>query len=175
MPTVVAQNNEVRVVVVERAVVPSIAVRINTLMSVASSTSPVRVSSPGPQGAAGLAGGAYTMKTAAEALGGHRIVRATGASGAGYADANTVTHGDDVLGMTLGAVSLNAAVSIAANGQEVTEPSWSWTPLEPLFLGLGGLMTQTPPDDTTAAFSLVVGFATSPTSVLIRIGRPVYF
>jgi len=113
-------------------------------------------------------------KVADGALSGHRIIRATGPDTAGYASADDEAHADDVLGMTTGAAASGASVTYVAEG-EVIEPSWAWTPLEPLYLAADGLMTQVSPSSTDAAFSLVVGFATGPTSARIRIETPIYF
>lgn len=126
----------------------------------------------GPQGPPGPAGGTLIEKEAAQALGGHRIVRSTGADTCDYADNRYFEQGDDVLGLTLGAAAAGGTVFIV-NGSEVEEPSWAWTPLEPLYLGTDGLMTQTPPGPE-AAFTLVLGFATSATSAMIRTETPIY-
>lgn len=136
----------------------------------------VELGIPGPageQGPPGPAGGTLLEKIADQPLGGHRIVRATSATTCDYADSRDFEQGDDVLGLTLGATS-TGAVAYIVNGAEVVEPSWAWTPLEPLFLYQDGLLTQTPPGPD-AAFSLVVGFATSPTSAMIRVETPIYY
>lgn len=132
----------------------------------------VASSSPGVQGPAGADGGTYTTKLASAALGGHRIVRAVSATHVDYASADQITHGDDILGMTIGAASVGGTVQIV-DSQDVAEPSWAWTPQEPLYLGLNGLLTQTPPD-APSAIAVVVGFATSATSARIRIDPPIY-
>ena len=127
---------------------------------------------PGPQGPPGPAGGTAFVGTAASALSGHRIVR--GARDAlTYASAADPTHGDDVQGLTLGAAGAGEPVTVQ-DGDEVTEPSWSWTPLDPVFLGLDGLLTQDVPGDTLA-FSMSIGFATTPTSMVLRLDPPIYF
>lgn len=130
---------------------------------------------PGPQGPIGPAGGTTIEKMAAMPLGGHRIVRSTGVNMADYADNRYPEQGDDILGLTLSAASSGSMVAIA-NGNEVTEPSWNWIPQQPIFLGENGTITQTPPDpDGTAAFIVEVGFAQSPTTMMVRIGTSIYF
>lgn len=104
------------------------------------------------------------------ALGGHRIVRSQ-LGLASYASVDTVTHGDDVLGMTTEAVSAGAPVEILVSGRS-TEPSWNWAPGELLFLGVDGQMVQTPV--ANPAFDLVVGFAETATTIFIKIGDPIY-
>lgn len=125
----------------------------------------------GPQGPPGPAGGNVVQLQAVGVLGGHRVVRSV-PGGIGYASANNPLHGDDVVGITLQA-GADELINVQVAG-EVEEPSWDWTPQEPIFLGADGLLTQVPPEEP-AAFVLVFGFATSPTSIMIRIEPPIYF
>lgn len=128
----------------------------------------------GPQGAVGASGNTSFTKTAAQALGGHRVVRLISAAAVDYADNATLAHGDDVLGVTTGAASLGADVTVVRTG-EITEPSWNWTALEPLFLGRNGLLTQTAPSLAAGdVFSLQVGVALSATTALIDIDSAIY-
>ena len=53
----------------------------------------------------------------------------------------------------------------------MTEPSWSWQPHKPIWLGANGTITQTPADDVNL---LEVGIALSATSILIRIQSPIF-
>lgn len=149
--------------------IPDMGANVGTVTRVASV---IGVASTGIQGPPGQDGGAYITKFAASALGGHRIVRAVSATEVDYASSDTADHGDDVLGMTLGAAGLGDVV-LVANDQDITEPSWAWTPQAPLYLATNGQITQTPPD-APAAFALIVGFATSATSARIRIETPVF-
>jgi len=100
------------------------------------------VGPPGPAGAGG-AGTALT-KTAGTALSGHRAVVLDVSGEAIYADNTVLAHRDKVLGLTSGAASAGADVTIVSYG-EITEPSWTWTLDEPVFLGANGLLTQTAP------------------------------
>jgi hypothetical protein len=172
MPTIVRETGQARTVVVER---------LRTVASVQKQHVPVKVVAPGPQGAAGPAGPAgpsgdgVVNKIAAQILSGHRMVRSINATEADYASADEESHGDDVLGMTFGA-AIEGANVVVITDDEVTEPSWNWTPLEPLFLGINGLITQVAPNEGGGlAFSLVVGFATSATTARIRVETPIYF
>ena len=125
----------------------------------------------GPQGVPGPPGSGVVAGTAAEALGGHRMVR--GARDAlTYATNTDASHADDIQGLTLGAAAAGAGVLLQRAG-DVTEPSWSWTPETPVFLGPNGQLTQTPPDDS-AAFTLCVGFAATPTTLVLRFEAPIY-
>jgi len=125
----------------------------------------------GPQGVPGPPGSDVVAGTAAEALGGHRMVR--GARDAlTYATNTDANHADDIQGLTLGAAAAGAGVLLQRAG-DVTEPSWSWIPETPVFLGPNGQLTQTPPDDS-AAFTLCVGFASTPTTLVLRFEAPIY-
>lgn len=125
----------------------------------------------GPEGPPGPAGGNVVQLQAVGVLGGHRVVRSV-PGGIGYASANDPAHGDDVVGLTLQA-GADEPINVQVAG-EVVEPSWDWAPQEPIFLGADGMLTQVPPEEP-AAFVLVFGFATSPTSLMIRIEPPIYF
>ncbi len=124
----------------------------------------VEVAQPGASSSSTAASDALILtRTAVQALGGHRIVRAAGNGRVDYADANEASHGDDVLGLTLHACDAGASVQVLAQGA-VTEPSWGFTPQEPVFLGNAGQLTQTP---AGTAFDLVCGFAETATAVLV--------
>lgn len=124
-----------------------------------------------------VAGASNSIQRLADAdMSGHRIVRATGADTCGYASVADAAHADDVLGLTIGA-ALTGQMATIIDGTSITELSWAWTPLEPLFLGFDGLLTQTPPTayDSAAQFVLPVGFAQSPTTIMVRIGTAIYY
>ena len=125
----------------------------------------------GAQGDIGPSGGVAESRIASEDLGGHRVVRSTGAGTAGYASSDNVLHGDDTLGMTLGAVSAGGTVSVLRVGP-VTHAGWAWTAGEPVFLGLNGLPTQTAPE---TGFAQVIGHAESATTLFLSIEPTVYF
>lgn len=189
MPVIVSKAQSPRVVVVSRratagvtekgtaAVIvdrptPVAAVRADTR---AVAVVGVGVQGPeGPAGPPGPAGGDVFTRLADAAIGGHRVVRSTGQGRAGYADAGLEAHGDDVLGITLHAAGEGEPVQIQGSG-EIAEPSWAWQPQQPIFLTCAGLLTQEPPDQDNAAFILVLGFATSATSMQVRIESPIYF
>lgn len=126
----------------------------------------------GPQGPPGPAGGNAIQVMAVGILGSTRVVRSV-PGGASYASSTDPDHGDDVLGITLQA-GTDELINVQVAG-DMTEPSWNWVPQEPVFLGANGMLTQVPPEDPADAFVLVIGFATSPTSIMIRIESPIYF
>ena len=124
----------------------------------------------GPQGVPGPSGTAVVLPFVADgALGGNRVVRPTTLGKVGYADSATPAHANIVLGITVGAANDGAAVSVQVSGP-MTEPSWTWTPDAPVFCGLAGALTQTPP---TAGFSLIVGVATGATTIAIGVKQPI--
>lgn len=134
----------------------------------------------GPAGPRGLRGerglpgapgtGATAVpRTALDVLSGHRAVRAVDDGTVAVCDAGTLSHAATFLGVSRDAASAGAPVSVQTEG-ELIEPSWSWTPGLPVFVGASGALTQTSP---AAGFALVVGFAQSPTSLWIQPRPPV--
>ena len=93
---------------------------------------PVIATVIGPRGITG----AQTV-TAIEALGGHRAVTADGYH-------CTPTTLDKLAGITKGAASIGNLAAIQTSGY-MTEPSWSWTPDAPIFVGASGVLTQSAP------------------------------
>lgn len=88
----------------------------------------------GPQGSPGQAG---IPVVAAVALGGHRAVTVFGQ----YAE-----PGDEniLAGITTSAVAAGDT-SYPIRAGIITEPSWSWTPNQPIFIASSGVLTQSPP------------------------------
>jgi hypothetical protein len=128
----------------------------------------------GPQGERGLSAEAAGLtRTADGALGGHRIVRSTGAGTAGYASADNPLHGDDTLGMTTGAAGDGAAVTIQT-GDSIAMDGWAWTPGEPVFLGLDGQPTQQV-NYEGFAFVQAIGFASDATTLVLQLQPAIYF
>lgn len=122
----------------------------------------------GPPGPPGELGAAFVEFPAAIDLGGHRAVRLL-AGEAIYADHASIIDANVVLGITRGAAAAGAVAQIQFGGL-MTEPSWSWTPDLPVFVGVAGVLTQTPP---ASGFSLIVGIATRPIQILIGAKLPI--
>lgn len=123
----------------------------------------------GPIGPAGPAGdGSKLTKIANTAIGGHRVVMASGANNTAIADKDTPSHMHLVIGITEGAVMAGNPATIVARG-ELVEPSWSFA-VGPVYLGNNGLITQTAP---ATGFILKIGTAIAPTVLLIDIGAPI--
>ena len=108
--------------------------------------------------------------TAAEDLGGHRLVVLDSSGQAAYADQTNLYHAGRVLGLTTGSAVSGAVATIQTFG-EISESSWNWNPvLARVFLSTNGLLTQTPP---TSGFLCVVGFPISATRLFIDVQPPV--
>lgn len=113
---------------------------------------------PGPQGPPGNA----LMVVAAEPLGGHRVVTASGFL-CGPENANA-------------AVGITKTASVTGDTSEVVvqgimeEASWSWTPEAPIFVGSAGVLTQTTP---SSGLIRRVGWATSPTTINVDFLPPI--
>lgn len=116
----------------------------------------------GPPGPAGPAGGAELTRAAAQALGGHRVVRALGDGSVNYASADEIAHAELILGVTMEAAAMGASVRVRSAG-EISEGSWAWA-LGPVFCGLNGVLTQTPP---ASGFLRQIGFADAADRIII--------
>lgn len=123
----------------------------------------------GPMGPPGPAGGSTIVKAAAQALGGHRVVKTAPDAKVDYPDHGAPDDGGLILGVTAGAAGPGAAVVVHMSG-EIDEGSWSWF-LGPVFCGADGALTQTPP--AGAAWLRQVGIATAPTRLLVDL-QPAY-
>lgn len=133
------------------------------------SISIIESATQGPTGPPGPVGSPYLTLTADGPLSGRRVVRSTTGGKAGYADSGTPAHANLVLGITTSAAADGADVFIQLSGL-IVEPTWAWAANQTVFCGLNGVLTQTPP---TAGFSLVVGVATSPTSLAVDVKQPI--
>lgn len=135
----------------------------------------VEVSSPGPQGPQGPPGDAGITDSllrsfmAGEDLSGHQVVIR-------QADNTVITASNDALAevhgplwMTTEAASLGQPVEVLIFGN-FQEPSWTWTPGQPIYLGLAGVMTQTPPLAPVASFLVQIAYATGPDSIFYSQG-----
>lgn len=134
----------------------------------------VEVAEQGPAGAPGIpgpAGGASMSFTATTPIGGHRVLALDASGAVIYADNSTLAHAANLIGLSLNAASSGGAISVLRGG-EVIEPTWTWTPLLPVYLGINGLLTQTAPV-FPAAFSLIVGFPIAPDTLFFAVREPI--
>lgn len=127
---------------------------------------------PGPPGPPGEAGDGTFSVTADVPLGGHRLVATDGMGGIDYAGCDVQGDLPAVLGMTTHAAEAGEVVALRRVG-EIEESSWTWTPGQPVYLGLDGVPTQSLPPE--AVFGLIVGIPTSPTKLFMAPREPVSF
>jgi hypothetical protein len=130
----------------------------------------------GPQGIQGVQGVQGAQGTAttypypcAEPISAHRVVRLNQAGQLEYASCDNLSHKNSILGISVTAGNVSEITNVA-RVDTLIEPTWSWVPNEPLYLGINGFITQTPP---TSLFLLSVGVALSPTKIFINIGIPI--
>jgi len=104
---------------------------------------------------------------AGTALSGQRAVTKLANATIGYANNNVPSQSHAPLWVTLGAAAAGDTVEVLAYGA-LEEPSWNWVPGEPLFLGSGGVLVQTPPTAPGALFLAQIGVATTITTIFIN-------
>lgn len=129
----------------------------------------IAVAVPGPPGPPGTGGGGSRLEvtgTAAQALSGHRAVYRRSDGLIDYADAGNLAHRNAAIGITTGAASSGATVTVVMAG-EMTEGSWSWAAPGLIFLGANGALTQSVPATPGSQFLAVLGYALSSTTVYI--------
>lgn len=102
-------------------------------------------------------------------VGGQRIVTTDGAGKVVYADKDTPADAFRVLGMTIFSAIADDDVQVLTFGDH-TDPSFTWTPGDPIYLGNTGLMTQTVP---TTGFVMQVGFAVTSTKMFLQLKEPI--
>lgn len=145
----------------------------NSIVVKVESTDIVAVS--GAQGPQGIPGASSVENTviAGVTLGGHRGVVLNAAGEAIYADSSTNTHSNKFFGVTTGAANVGTVVTVKIFG-ELTEPTWSWTPDQPIYLGNNGVLTQTVPISPSSTFSLIIGVAVTATKIYINPMPPIF-
>lgn len=119
-----------------------------------------------PTGSGGIAEQIRVTGVAVTALSGHRVVTSAADGTLGYASNTAAGHVHAPLWVTLGAVEAGAVAEVLAYGP-LSEPSWAWTPGGPLYLGLDGILTQTPPATPAALFLAQVAVATGATAIFV--------
>ena len=105
---------------------------------------------------------------AAETIHGHRAVRIL-ADGVHHASSADPSHAPGVTGIAANSATIGAAVTVRILGP-LTEPSWSWTAGQPIYVGVDGVLTQTPP---SAGYIREIALAVSPTKVIVRPMMPI--
>lgn len=121
---------------------------------------------PGPPGPTGT--GFSTEGLAAVDLGGHRAVYMA-ADGLRYASQDDPLNADAVLGVTTGAGLAGSQITYKTHGPLIF-PGSPFTPRDPVWLGVNGLLTQVPP---ASELSVVIGVAVDADTLHINIQPPV--
>lgn len=118
----------------------------------------------GPQGEVGSLNYAVV---AAEVIGGHRAVLASGL----YATSTGTFAQALCVGLSSGAVGVGEDIAVQPNGRIVDMGGWSWSVGGLIYLGSGGGLTQTVP--SAGQWYVVLGVALSATAMVINIQNPV--
>lgn len=101
--------------------------------------------------------------TAAIDLSGHRAVFATTSGEANYPDIAVLADGIAVMGITTGAIVAGQSGPVQIAG-EMSEPSWTWAAGGQIYVGDGGVLTQTVP---SGAWVLLIAVARTATDITI--------
>lgn len=123
----------------------------------------------GETGARGAPGAAIMVKPASFPISGNRLVRLSDNSELAYATNAGSAVQARVVGLTLNAAITGDPVEILMDG-DISEPSWNWDMSKLIYLGQDGYLTQVSPQAPDAAYSVVVGFPISSTSMFLNIG-----
>lgn len=130
----------------------------------------------GDTGRAGGGGGSTTITAdaptyiAATAISGHTVVTLDVTGKALPADPTVAAHAHAVIGISLNAASAGGQLTVVDSGL-LTHLGWSFEPGLPVFIGMDGVITQTPP---SAVWQKVVGVALSATSIVVGL-QPAIF
>jgi hypothetical protein len=81
-----------------------------------------------------------------------------------YASSDQESHGNAAIGLLLTGQSQGSLCNALLQGL-ATDLGWNWAANQPVFLGLNGMLTQSQP---ATGFRRIVGFAASPTQLLIN-------
>lgn len=123
----------------------------------------------GPQGVPGTAGASTFTRTAAQALSGHRVVKAVAGNAVNYASADETGDALLIEGITAEAAESGADIILQDSG-EMYEGSWSWT-LGPIFCGINGQLTQTAP---AGAWIRQVATAVDSNRIIVALQPPIF-
>lgn len=105
------------------------------------------------------------IREAAANLSGHRGVRQTGSGLIDYASAADASDFMLFLGITTGAALVGSNATVVTHGTLV-EGSWTWTPAQPIYLGVDGVLTQTP--NSGWIYVQIVAFAITATEIYVN-------
>lgn len=128
------------------------------------------ITAPGAQGPQGPPGASTTFVyiLAAENLGGNRVVSTNSLGKLVYPDLTQLDQ--TVIGITTGAANADTLAEVQISGLQA-EPSWSWLPNLPIFVGTSGTLTQTVPATNTV---LQIARPVTQTKIFIDLQQPIY-
>lgn len=144
---------------------------IQILASESEVTEVVAVAEQGPrgiQGPPGPAGGVAFTRPTPVPLSALCVVWEDVAGAVHPLSADDADHIDLVCGLTLTATSGPGDVTVQRSGP-VTDAAWNWAPGR-VYLGMGGALTQSPPED---GFDVLVGVAVSATRLNLNFQDPI--
>ncbi len=103
---------------------------------------------------------------AGETLSGHMVVTMSAAKQVVKANTDIIMA---IAGITANAALQGSPVTIYRPGL-ITEPSWSWIPGQPVYMGTNGVLTQTPPH---IGVCLIMGYAIAPDAMIYEDTHPI--
>lgn len=122
----------------------------------------------GPAGPPGPAGGTSHVRNSAAALSALLVVWEDELGIVRPLDSTDEDHIDLLCGLTITGTSSVGPVTVQRTGA-VDDTAWAWTPGR-VYLGAGGSLTQTPPNN---GFDVLVGVAVSPTRLILDFQDPI--
>ena len=131
------------------------------------STINVEMAQYGLRGPQGEMGSLNYGVVAAEVIGGHRAVLASGL----YATSTGTFAQALCVGISSGAAAIGENIEVQPNGKIIDMVGWSWSIGGLIYLGSGGGLTQTVP--SAGQWYVVLGVALSATAMVINIQNPV--
>ena len=131
------------------------------------STINVEMAQYGLRGPQGEMGSLNYAVVAAEGIGGHRAVLASGL----YATSTGTMAEALCVGLSSGAVDMGEEIDVQPNGRIMDMAGWSWSVGGLIYLGSAGGLRQSVP--SAGEWYVVLGVALSATAMLINIQNPV--
>lgn len=132
------------------------------------STVTISVVAIGPPGPAGSPAGPASYE-AGEAISGHTAVSVDDSGLIAATDPADPSSVHRCIGITIGAVASGDTTDVSTIGA-VDEGSWAWMPGVPVWVGVGGTLTQSVP--IAPALMLEIGVALTATSLFVRTRSP---
>ena len=124
----------------------------------------------GPPGIPGVGGSAFQL-IASVPLSSYMVIAVNGIGQAIYADPTNASHGILQIGISLNSVIAGDLITIARN-ELLTHLGWNFN-VGPIFIGLGGQLVQTL--HPSSVFVKAIGWALSPTQILVNPQPSIYF